>query len=87
MTRGQWGRRIAQAEIALAIAAVIAVGFLFLMAPSFTGGGMHERAFDAADASLVLGAAGLVVGFAWMIRIYRASPEPDPHVWRYRERR
>jgi hypothetical protein len=34
---------------------------------------------------LGVGAAGIIVGFAWMIRIYRADPEPDQRVWRYRE--
>ena len=85
MTRGQWGRKIALAEIALAIAAVIAVGFLFLMAPTIHQP-MFEREFWVADALLALGVFGLIVGFGWMIRIYRATPEPDPRIWRYRDR-
>jgi hypothetical protein len=31
-----------------------------------------------------VGAGGYVVGLAWMIRIYRADPEPDQRSWRYR---
>lgn len=30
------------------------------------------------------GAAAYVVGLGWMIRIYRADPEPDEPTWRYR---
>ena len=30
------------------------------------------------------GAAGYLVGLGWMIRIYRANPEPGERTWRYR---
>jgi hypothetical protein len=30
------------------------------------------------------GAAAYVVGLGWMIRIYRADPEPGERTWRYR---
>lgn len=30
------------------------------------------------------GAAGYLIGLGWMIRIYRADPEPDEPTWRYR---
>ena len=33
-----------------------------------------------------LAAAGILIGFTWMVRIYRADPEPDQRAWRYRER-
>ena len=29
-------------------------------------------------------AAGYLFGLGWMIRIYRADPEPDEPTWRYR---
>lgn len=29
--------------------------------------------------------AGLVIGLAWIIRIYRTPLEPDPDGWRYRD--
>jgi hypothetical protein len=35
----------------------------------------------------VLGVMGVIVGLAWMVRIYRADPEPDQHAWRYRAKR
>jgi hypothetical protein len=31
------------------------------------------------------GAAGYLLGLIWMIRIYRADPEPDVPSWRYRD--
>ena len=34
-----------------------------------------------------LGVVGVIGGLAWMIRIYRADPEPDQHAWRYRAKR
>jgi hypothetical protein len=34
-----------------------------------------------------LGVVGPIVGLVWMIRIYRADPEPDQHAWRYRAKR
>ena len=34
-----------------------------------------------------MGVVGIIVGLVWMIRIYRADPEPDQHAWRYRAKR
>ena len=31
-----------------------------------------------------VGAFGYLFGLGWMIRIYRADPEPDEPTWRYR---
>ena len=33
-----------------------------------------------------LGFAGFLIGFVWMVRIYRVNPEPDQRAWRYRDR-
>ena len=33
-----------------------------------------------------LGFVGLLIGCMWMVRIYRANPEPDQRSWRYRHR-
>ena len=44
---------------------------------------------DGVPAGLVTLATAIVlvvVGLVWMIRIYRADPEPDQRAWRYRER-
>lgn len=37
-----------------------------------------------AQAMPAIAASAQVVGFAWMIRIHRADPEPYMHAWRYR---
>lgn len=66
----------------MALAAFLAfvVGpFLFIAAPGFMG---PPPPFE--QLSRGVGVLGLVVGFAWMIRIYRADPEPDQRSWRYR---
>ena len=34
-----------------------------------------------------LAVVGVIVGLVWMVRIYRADPEPDQKAWRYRARR
>ncbi len=83
LTRGQRGRELARIELTVAAAIIVMVGFLFVTAPAGT-----SPMFGPASSDLPYFVAllGLVVGFAWMIRIYRAKPEPDPHIWRYRER-
>jgi hypothetical protein len=83
MTRGQLGRELARVELTVAAAIIVMVGFLFVTAPAGT-----SPMFGPPSSDLPYGVAllGLVVGFAWMIRIYRGNPEPDPDIWRYRER-
>jgi hypothetical protein len=49
--------------------------------PSF---GLHYGPDWAALATIALAAAGTLGGLGWMIRIYRADPEPDQAAWRYR---
>ena len=84
MTRGQRGRNLARAELAgAAILGFVIAPFLYVAAPGFMGPPPpHWQVIG----SLVGGAAGILIGFAWMVRIYRADPEPDQMVWRYRER-
>jgi len=80
MTRGQRGRAIAREELALAAILAFVVGpFLFIAAPGSMGPSPRFQ-----ELSLAVGVLGLVVGFAWMIRIYRGDPEPDQRSWRYR---
>jgi hypothetical protein len=84
MTRGQRGRDLARAELAIAaIVGFIVAPFLYVAAPGFTGP-------PSPDVPIVgfagLAAAGILIGFTWMVRIYRADPEPDQRAWRYRER-
>lgn len=86
MTRGQRGRQIGRAMMTFAV--VVGIGipvFLFLATPSF-GPMMGPRPL-LSDALPVLAAVGIVVGLVWMVRIYRADPEPDQHAWRYRSKR
>jgi len=33
----------------------------------------------------VVAVAIYFLGLGWMVRIYRADPEPDAHNWRYRD--
>jgi DMSO reductase anchor subunit len=86
MSRGQRARKYARTEFAFAVLYVILGAFLWMAAPTFSGG-MHSQ--DTWWTMLPTAAvAGVVFGFAWMIRIYRTSfnPEPDHRSWRYRAR-
>jgi hypothetical protein len=83
MTRGRRGRELAKFEFAAAILAIVATGFVFVAAPGFMGGGPPEW---LTVGSWIVALAGVAVGLVWMIRIYRADPEPDQRAWRYRDR-
>ena len=82
MTRGQVGRELARVELTVAVAVVVGTAFAFVAAPGHPGGGPPEW---ATETSLIVALLGLIVGFAWMIRIYRADLEPDANIWRYRD--
>lgn len=60
--------------VALWIAALGGFGPMFGLPAAMTLGPM------------IVGAAGVAFGLAWMVRIYREDPEPDHRAWRYRER-
>ena len=84
MTRGQLGRTLARVELGVAAGTGFVVApFSYVAAPGFTGPPPPDWQVIG---SLVVGAAGIMIGFFWMVRIYRADPEPDQRVWRYRER-
>jgi hypothetical protein len=56
--------------------------FLYVAAPRafepmFIGPGWDQTAL------LGIAVAGILIGFTWMVRIYRADPEPDQRAWRY----
>jgi hypothetical protein len=56
--------------------------FVWIASPNFIGG------YDAGPLALTvpaIGVVGLVVGFIWMVRIFRADPEPKTNGWRYRD--
>ena len=85
MTRGRLGRDVAKAELAGAGVAGFVVAILYVAAP--TGfRGMFAPPDWQFTGPLVVGAAGFLIGLAWMVRIYRADPEPDQRGWRYRDR-
>ena len=67
-----------------AVLYVLLVAFLWIAAPQFMG----QRENTWSTVLPIAAGAGVVIGFAWMIRIYRASfnPEPDHRGWRYRAR-
>ena len=84
MTRGQSGRWLARVELGVAAGTgFVVTPFLYLAAPGFMG--PQPPAWQVIG-SLVVGAAGILIGFLWMVRIYRADPEPDQRAWRYRAR-
>jgi hypothetical protein len=84
MTRGQLGRSRARVELAgAAFLGFVLAPFLYIAAPGFKGPPPPDWQVIG---SLVVGAAGILIGFMWMVRIYRADPEPDQRAWRYRER-
>jgi hypothetical protein len=84
MTRGQLGRSLARVELAVAaFSGFVLAPFLFLAQPGFMGPPLPDWQIIG---PLVVAAAGILIGFTWMVRIYRADPEPDQRAWRYRDR-
>lgn len=75
--RARRGRAIARAMVRAASIALLISVCLFVVRPAVVYG------FQPLLVELV-GIAGAVVGLAWMVRIYRADPEPAKHTWRYR---
>ena len=61
---------------------LILAPFLYVAAPGFPGG----EPDDWQTISFAVGACGILIGLIWMIRLYRADPEPDQRAWRYRGR-
>ena len=65
----------------LAVIAISVTALLVVATPSFMG--VQPTPVWA----YALPVLGVIVGLVWMIRIYRADPEPDQHAWRYRAKR
>lgn len=87
MTRGQRGRRIGRALIAVAVGLTAATALLLVAAPHGPSPMFVPGWLEIATMGLYgVAITGLVVGLVWMIRIHRANPEPDQRAWRYRER-
>ena len=86
-TRGQRGRNLARAELAgAAFLGFVLAPFLYLAAPGEIAHPMFGTPDWQKTALAGIGFAGILLGFLWMVRIYRADPEPDQRAWRYRER-
>lgn len=84
---GRRGRKIARAMIVLAPALIPLVMFYLVARPGWMGKPVFEPRYFGLpldEFSLVVGFGGMAVGLAWMIRIYRADPEPGETTWRYR---
>ena len=75
-----------QAMIAIAVIAIAGTAFLPVIQPRFIGP-MYLEPPVWSQALTALAVVGVIGGLAWMIRIYRADPEPDQHAWRYRAKR
>lgn len=80
VTRGQRGRALARLELTLAaIVGFVLTPFHYVAAPAWMG----SMAPEWETAAIGGGAAvSVLVGFIWMVRIYRTHPEPDQHLWR-----
>jgi hypothetical protein len=76
------GRWMARQLLAVAVALPFLLLIGWVMQPgSFSG--MYDPPWYV-EALPWAGGAGYLLGLAWMIRIYRADPEPGETTWRYR---
>ena len=79
-----------RARIVLIVTGVILAvpALLWLAQPEFAGGPPEGAATfpPVALAVLGIGLAGILIGAAWMWRIYRAPTRDDEARWRYRDR-
>jgi hypothetical protein len=83
---GPRGKAVARAMIVFAVLLPLAVLIALVARPGHIGGGMFDAPpWYAAAMPWAAGAIGYLVGLGWMIRIYRADPEPVQPIWRYRD--
>jgi NADH:ubiquinone oxidoreductase subunit K len=83
-TVGQRGRRIARGLIVLAIAWGLAALLLWVAQPGFVDP-MFVQPQSFEIPLPIAGVASYFIGLGWMVRIYRAQPEPGERTWRYRD--
>ena len=81
---GLRGKAVARAMIVFAVLLPLAVLIALVAQPGHMGGGMFYETPWYEVALPWAGAVGYLIGLGWMIRIYRADPEPDEPIWRYR---
>ena len=72
------GREIARGLVTAALVLLAFVAFLFLGLPDRSGPLFEPGLIEWIVPGLgILGILGILVGLAWMVRIFRADPEPD----------
>jgi hypothetical protein len=79
--------RTARRMARLLIGAALLMPILMLIASIAQPGSFSPMFYEPpwfAAALPWVAAAVYLFGLGWMIRIYRADPEPDPQTWRYR---
>ena len=79
------GREVARGLVTAVLVLLAFVAILFLNMPDPMGGPFFEPSLSGWILP-GLGVLGILLGLAWMVRIFRADPEPDSSAWRYRER-
>lgn len=77
-------RTLIQLEFAVAIAAPLFVGFMYIAMPGNVGP-MFQRESLPEEILPWLGVLGVIVGIVWMARLARADPEAGVSPWRYRD--
>jgi len=81
--RARRGRRLAREMILGALVVLAIPAFLLIAQPNFTNSGYDPRPLGLIIPAI--GVVGLVGGLIWMVRIFRADPEPRTKGWRYRD--
>ena len=72
-------------ELLIGFLAPAVVAFFFIAGPNF-GGPMFPTGDVAADCvPAFVGAAGVVFGLVWLVRLSRLDPERGEVHWRYRD--
>jgi hypothetical protein len=80
---GLAGRAVAKHMIIFAVLLPVAILLAWVAQPGHFGPMFYEPPWYEVALPWA-GAIGYLVGLGWMIRIYRADPEPEEPTWRYR---
>ncbi len=76
-------RALIRAEFAVAVLGVILPGLWYVARPGEIGPMfLKPPPFDWVP---LMGIAGVISGFAWMVRLSRHNPEAGERTWRYRD--
>jgi hypothetical protein len=74
-----------RAELAIAFAAPVLAGVLFVAQPETMGGPMFYEPPPFGWLLFLVAIAGVVIGIVWMLRLSRQDPEAGERSWRYRD--